>query len=323
MFILLSYSLFIYLHYRLYTYTCNTHIHELQALDLAKRLRNPVAIAGAIKVANHFGRASMAQKLEDMMQQRVAEATDAAAAETAVDYGAVDECDSTEVEYQYTATSGRGSGRSGSDSRSASAHTTVSAPVTQSHPLLMSDKQYEAYRPSTTATSTSTKRKHDSPSTDIEDDEVYASRYRDDVPTGASATSAIQSLRGSGTNPFNQFAVNKKSKGVTFSASTENSMEQEEVAGGSDWEQPVLTTGAVSVKAAAVNTAIPTNPFEKKLVMSSSPGGTVQSGGSRASSTRGALSGMSSMMSPSPKKTMFVSTYLPTYLPPSFTYLPT
>ena len=50
------------------------HVHRTaQAIDLARRLRNEVAIAAAIKIANHFGKASMAQKLEDMLQQRVEE----------------------------------------------------------------------------------------------------------------------------------------------------------------------------------------------------------------------------------------------------------
>jgi hypothetical protein len=44
----------------------NTH----QALDLAFRLRTEVALSAAIKIANHFGKSSLAQKLEDIVQQR-------------------------------------------------------------------------------------------------------------------------------------------------------------------------------------------------------------------------------------------------------------
>lgn len=181
----------------------NIHTHGWQALDLAKRLRNPVAVAGAIKVANHFGYPWMAQILEDMMNQRLAEAEDTAAEE----YGAV----------------------SGSDSRSTSEHTTSCSPVVQSYPLLMNDNQYVHY-PSTTVTGTSTNLKHGSLLTDIDDDEVHAERNHDDLSTDASATSAIQSVHHS-----------KASKGVAFSASTQNSM-----------GPPVLTIGAVSVKVPSI-----------------------------------------------------------------------
>lgn len=47
----------------------NTH----QALDLAFRLRTDVALNAAIKIANHFGKSVLAQKLEDIVQQREAD----------------------------------------------------------------------------------------------------------------------------------------------------------------------------------------------------------------------------------------------------------
>ena len=267
-----------------------------------------------------YYRASMAQKLEDMLQLRVQEKEEEQQQqcgeeeeETAV---AVDE-NTYDHQLQYRHQPARNNNN----------NDTAAAATTTTHPLFMSDQQYHKdYTAADSAnkrrllTASNTTRTH-SHTADEDDEEVeeepYSGNYHDghtdtsndydndncDSPAGTinnnenNNKNNIVTVESSTNNPFAKFNQKKPTKSVTFSstATTADTFD-------ADPPSHVIPSNG---------SGVPVNPFEKKVSSSPSSSGVSGTGsGTGGMHNKRTLSAMGDLGSPSPKKPMFVSTYV-------------